>query len=555
MPEQFKKYIDPVQSRWNALTRPQQYKLVGVVLAVLLAVILVLFILFRPRWTVLFHDRDFFEVSHMQIVLDAQGIRNDNFNNGRGLRVDTRRAEEAIVTIERSGTAPQDERFNWPDVWANSGLSTTESQRRHMANLAQEGSLETILETNPNITRAFVTLNVPDPVRLFTPNMPPASASVTLVVRTRHQFSQHEGREMALQVARAVQGLDISQVHIMDNYARSIFNGEEDIINDPLGSIEQARSQHRNLVYMDLRDTMRLMFNDSSVSFNPVFDSTHFTESVVNEHFLPAGQDLGLIVVEDRQRSRVQGRDVSLEPGLQWNTAGTPGYAMPGGGATEAENRHDQIERVVNHSITQSRTGAGWVVQEQSTAAVTGLIAVPVRQDHWMAQDETRTNADWLHFTDNNARARTVDPSSFENFDGILATIAAITNLPVENTTLTILEQYYFIHTQGIPLVNRLPMLIMLAVFFLLLLLLALFLLRNRAQADEKEEEIEPALSIEQMLVSTRLDEAREEEMAAMDEINYFKENEIKKQIEKFVNEKPEAVASLLRGWINMEEW
>lgn len=40
-----------------------------------------------------------------------------------------------------------------------------------------------------------------------------------------------------------------------------------------------------------------------------------------------------------------------------------------------------------------------------------------------------------------------------------------------------------------------------------------------------------------------------------LEEIDYFKENEIKKHISKFVDKHPEAVASLLRNWINVEEW
>jgi flagellar biosynthesis/type III secretory pathway M-ring protein FliF/YscJ len=29
----------------------------------------------------------------------------------------------------------------------------------------------------------------------------------------------------------------------------------------------------------------------------------------------------------------------------------------------------------------------------------------------------------------------------------------------------------------------------------------------------------------------------------------------VKKHIEKFINEKPDAVAALLRNWLNIEEW
>ena len=60
--------------------------------------------------------------------------------------------------------------------------------------------------------------------------------------------------------------------------------------------------------------------------------------------------------------------------------------------------------------------------------------------------------------------------------------------------------------------------------------------------------EIEPELSVEEMLESSQI--IPEE----LDSIEYNEESEIKKQIDKFVDEKPEAVASLLRNWLS-EEW
>jgi flagellar M-ring protein FliF len=97
-------------------------------------------------------------------------------------------------------------------------------------------------------------------------------------------------------------------------------------------------------------------------------------------------------------------------------------------------------------------------------------------------------------------------------------------------------------------------MYVMRGVLALLILLLALG--RIRRQKQEEEAETEPELSVEDLLVSTQLEEAREEEIAeTMEEINLLKDSEIKRQIEKFINDKPEAAAALLRNWLNNEEW
>ena len=61
-------------------------------------------------------------------------------------------------------------------------------------------------------------------------------------------------------------------------------------------------------------------------------------------------------------------------------------------------------------------------------------------------------------------------------------------------------------------------------------------------------EKIEPELSVESLLESTK--ESQEE----MQDIGYNEKSETRILIEKFVEDNPEAAASLLRNWLN-EEW
>lgn len=61
-------------------------------------------------------------------------------------------------------------------------------------------------------------------------------------------------------------------------------------------------------------------------------------------------------------------------------------------------------------------------------------------------------------------------------------------------------------------------------------------------------EEKEPELSVEEMLASTR------ENQPSVDDIDLQEKSETRKAIEKFVDENPEAVALLLRNWLN-EDW
>ena len=70
-----------------------------------------------------------------------------------------------------------------------------------------------------------------------------------------------------------------------------------------------------------------------------------------------------------------------------------------------------------------------------------------------------------------------------------------------------------------------------------------------RSTRKEKVAEIEPELSVESLLESTKR-KARKK----MQDIGYNEKSETRILIEKFVEDNPEAAASLLRNWLN-EEW
>ena len=69
-----------------------------------------------------------------------------------------------------------------------------------------------------------------------------------------------------------------------------------------------------------------------------------------------------------------------------------------------------------------------------------------------------------------------------------------------------------------------------------------------RSTRRQEETTVEPELSVETLLESTA------EEQSALDDIGYSEKSETRILIEKFVDENPDAVALLLRNWLN-EDW
>jgi flagellar M-ring protein FliF len=551
MPEQIKKYTDPMQSRWNSLTRPQQYKFLGVVLVLLVAIIIALYFIFRTNWVTLANNRDILEIQNMQIALRERGIRYNVEDGGRRLDVPARDRQRAIMEITAQERAPVDERFRWADAFAGTGLSTTESQRRRMDTLALEGDIETMLEVVNGVAVATVSLAVPDPHRAFTPGTPATSAAVILSTTT--SFSPQEGRDLALIVTRAVPGLELENVHIIDHQARTIFDGGEDVSRNHATEAAEHQIRSNNLLRFDLHRLLTTFFDSveavPSLRFSDSYDQLE-TRTILG---IPDGTDMGFII-GTTERSEYRGLMGGHEPGVGWNWGGIPGYQMGGAGEQSGSRRFEDIREILTDTtVIQRQTMGGGFIPEESRVSVTASFNRDIRQVDWLAEDETRTQRDWEEFVSTQRNARMLNGEDFPQYEYFRYLIASASGVPVANVSLIVSEILNFVHTE--TRVWDWNTIIMLAIFALLLIMLAWFLLKTRAKAEEEAEEAESPLSIEDILVSTQLEEAKEAEIAALDEENYFRENEVKKQIEKFVNEKPEAVASLLRNWLNVEEW
>ena len=122
--------------------------------------------------------------------------------------------------------------------------------------------------------------------------------------------------------------------------------------------------------------------------------------------------------------------------------------------------------------------------------------------------------------------------------------VANATGFPAGNISIVAYEVPVFQYSTGSGRTMADYFQILLAVLIVALLGYVVF----RSTRKEQIQELEPELSVESLLASTR------ENDSDMEDITYSEKSEARLMIEKFVDEKPEAVASLLRNWLN-EDW
>ena len=122
--------------------------------------------------------------------------------------------------------------------------------------------------------------------------------------------------------------------------------------------------------------------------------------------------------------------------------------------------------------------------------------------------------------------------------------IAKATGFPASKITFVCHEVPHFIAEENTGRSITDYAQIIIAVLIFVLLGFVVF----RSTRAQKEEEVETELSVESLL------EATAEAQEALEDIGYNEKSEVRVMIEKFVDENPEAVAQLLRNWLN-EDW
>jgi flagellar M-ring protein FliF len=129
-----------------------------------------------------------------------------------------------------------------------------------------------------------------------------------------------------------------------------------------------------------------------------------------------------------------------------------------------------------------------------------------------------------------------VDPKWYGHF-------SEVTGIPEDRISISITDVFNYIETPAGETDWSLILKIILAAMIIGLLVFVVF----RGMSPVQVTEIEPELSVEQLLATTK-------ENQSLDDIEFSEKSETKRMIEKFVDENPDAVANLLRNWLQ-DEW
>ena len=266
-----------------------------------------------------------------------------------------------------------------------------------------------------------------------------------------------------------------------------------------------------------------------AMNFDQTTESTH-------EYYAPDGQTNGMVGSKSEYESNAVG-GAAETPGTDSNDDDTT-YVMEDNDYTSSSVSETNTNYQNNEKITTTTPAVGTVNYDGSS--ISAVATNYVIYD----EDTLRASGTLGDMTFDEYVAANSEPVKAEVDQDLYTLISNATGVPVSNITIIAYDQPMFQYSKGSTRTISDYLQIILAVLIFALLGYVVF----RSTRKEKAVEPEPELSVESLLESTK------ESADTLQDIGFNEKSETRVLIEKFVEENPEAAASLLRNWLN-EEW
>jgi len=528
--------VNRARDRWNALGKNQKLQIIVIAAVFVLALILTVYLATRTKMVMLVDNKDLTVISSMQRAVGDAGIRSRTTADGRGLEVDAKMATQAQVILAEQNLMSDSSGnlFTYQDALTYSGMGTTETIKKENLKKAKESSLSQALRTFNGITHAVVTLTLPDNARFFREPVDQARASA--LITTARTLDKAEALGVANFLRASVDGLTMDNIEIIDQNYNLVYSGSQQQYGGAGNALEQEQ-QRKSEMEMKLRAQLAPLADEIKVTANLRFDWSRTSSSSVQFQSPNQGSDTGLVSSETVTSESATGTQTGGAPGIGSNNQTTPQYQAGAEAPSTAKANSRSSDYALNRTDTHTETSFGDLMPGQSSIAVM-LYYHPIYDEALLTQSGGLGGQTWDQFKAATlTRELPVDQSIIDN-------VVAATG--IANVSVKAYEIPHFADALRTPM--NAQQIVIFVILALLILLLAYGII-SKARPVEITE-VEPELSVEDLLVSTQMEDERARAAEKMLDIDFTKESETKKQIEKFVSEKPEAVAQLLRNWL-----
>lgn len=532
MVERLRKIPAQILEIWNKYTSKQKTIIISVTAIVFLTIVLLTVFLTRTHYVELGAFENTAEASDVKDLLVGEGIAYKLSSDGLVVYVDEKKKTDAVMLLGNNdipSTGMTEE-----DAFNNS-ISTTNEERKLKEMYILQNSLRSDVVRYEGVKDAVVRIN--EPVQDYTVLSEEKESSVSVLLTVTNKFKAATANTIAQYVANAVGSKTTDNIRISDQNGNLLFGGNNDLTSG--GNINSAYDYKQKLTNTIVNNVygvlIKMGYDDAEIgSSNLVFNMDKVSE-LYTEYTPATDQDQG--VLDNSYTYESKGTTASGGvPGTDSNGDATT-YDVTTNGSSDSTVNITKNQYKPNEKVTNTEKEIGAVKPDESSLGIVLINYKIVKEDDLKKSGALKKMTFDEYILANDTRTQ------LQVTQDVYDTVANTTGISANNMTITAWEQPIFQASEKTtPTVANILM-IVLAVLIVALLIFVVF----KGTAPVEVTELEPELSVEQLLATTK-------ENLSLEDIEFSEKSETRKLIEKFVDENPEAVAQLLRNWLN-EDW
>lgn len=514
MPDMFGSIQQQFNEFWQGMDNKQKTKLLSIVVLSILIVGIGIYLLSRPTYVTLFNKLEASDMVTATQKLNDLKIPYKMSDDGYSLLVAANQRGLAQVQLSNAGI-PKHNTSYADALSSKSTLGQTESDKTRQYVEYKSSEIASVLVNNSNsISAAEVFLNIPQSDGFFG-GTKKSTASVKITPNGELTSAQIDG--IARFVANSVEGLDPKDVEIVDNNMKILkdYDGSADGGASTQYNLERQINKNKEKEIADLLATQTADYDDVKVvpnlklDFNSETSAANTLEPVINGQGAIISQSQN---IENLQNGTAQGG----VPGTDSNSGTNTQTSVTTGNGGTYSKTNATTNYKWNEKTTQQIKALGQIDKNNSTISVILRYGKNVQQPPSQAVIDTVINQ--------------VSGATGLSADRIMVNSQKMAKDTVQKSGINysyVLQQY---GSLGI------------AAILIALLAFAVFAGPKKFKVGKLAGDIDFGINMNSRNERT------------IEEIELEEKSEVKKQIDKFVKQKPETVASLLRNWL-AEDW
>lgn len=532
MPDIVKKYLDKIKEFWNKYNKKQKTIFISSVLVAVIAIAILGVVLAKPQTVVVRYCSSASEATEVRSLLTSNNI---SCTVGSDFEIIIDKNDEIEAQLVLGSNNISSSGYSLSDA-LNGGFSQTQDDKEKLYKDYLEKRFAEQLSKIDGIKSAQVTIDFKNSTSIFQENQ---DAFINAVIVTTKTIDESTAEAIGLLLANNVGNKNTNNVVVLDDKGQLLFSGITDATSTSMSLSNQYKYQKQLETNMEAKVKALALatqnYSDAEVMVNLKLNSD-MVNKIMQEYTVPSGSEEGLKSTSYEVDS-TNGTGSGGVAGTESNDDDT-GYDLSNGTTTSGEYSLRQYDWLQNSTYTTTEKAAMSVELDQSSLAIMLTRYEVVSEADLMTQGLLDT------ITYDEYKLANSAPVTIDVEEDLAQLIASGTGIDVGNIKISANMKYIFLETEKSKTPTSFIIQIVLAVLIVALLLFVVF----RSARPVTVEETEPELSVEDMLASTR------EKQAPLEDIDLQDKSEARKAIEKFVQENPEAVAMLLRNWLN-EGW